>query len=463
MRMREPPRPRWVRESPYAPWYAVGAVCIGSFMSQVDASIVTLTFHALHRDFDEPLGTVQWVSLSYLLTIVALLAPVGRLSDAIGRKLVYLIGFAVFTISSAACGMSSSLELLVLFRVIQAAGAAGMAANSVAVVTTSVPQDRLRAALGMQAGAQALGLAAGPILGGLLVSAYGWPSVFWVNVPIGIVAVALGLLFLPRTSTRHASGNFDWSGLALLATATTALLLGMSGASGLGMALPLVGGLIAAGVLAALAFWRRENRAASPLVSPALLGTRAVSIGLFGALCAYLVLYGPLVLVPQLLIPSGHGEARAGLILSALPIGFGLAALVFDKVLPKSWSNRARSLGGSVAMIAALLLMMIHPADPRWIVPLLGLLGLALGVFIPANNATVMSAIPTHMTGTAGGLISMARGLGTAFGVALVTLSLHLAGHLASPASDGAGGRLALAVLTVAAAVTAWTSHAEAK
>src|SRR6202047_729976 len=151
--LREPPRPVAVRESPRAPWLAVGVVCFGAFMGQLDASIVTITFPAMERDFGVPVAAVQWVSLVYLLGLVALLAPAGRVGEAVGRKLVYGYGFAVFTVASAACGLAPSLGALVLLRLAQAGGAAMLQANSVALVTTSAPKDRMRFALGVQAGA----------------------------------------------------------------------------------------------------------------------------------------------------------------------------------------------------------------------------------------------------------------------------------------------------------------------
>src|ERR1700752_5018319 len=163
----EPPRPAVVRESRLAPWLAVGVVCFGAFMGQLDASIVTITFPAMERDFGVPVAAVQWVSLIYLLGLVALLAPAGRLGDAVGRKLVYTYGFAVFPVGSAACGLTPSLGALVLLRLVQSVGAAMLQSNSVALVTTSAPKDRMRFALGVQAGAQANGLAPGPTPGGL--------------------------------------------------------------------------------------------------------------------------------------------------------------------------------------------------------------------------------------------------------------------------------------------------------
>src|SRR3569833_2426547 len=329
----EPPRPQGVREHRNAPWCAVASVCVGAFRGQLDASIVTLAFPALQREFHASLAATQWVSLAYLLALVGLLAGAGRLADMAGRKLVYLYGFVVFTVASLACGFAPSLGLLVAFRVGQAAGAAMLQANSVALVVTSVPRRRMRAALGLKAAAQALGLALGPTAGGQLVGAAGWRGVFWVNVPVGLAAVVVGRYLLPRTRERADAGRFDLAGLLLLATASTAALLAVSGASGLGPPPAALAALAAVAAVATVAFGVRERRAASPLVDMSLLRTPVISAGLAGAMCGYLALFGPLALVPQVL--EARGATYAGLVLTALPAGFALAALTAGRLLPR--------------------------------------------------------------------------------------------------------------------------------
>ena len=139
------------------------------------------------------------MSLAYLLVLTALLVPAGRWSDRAGRKLLYLYGFVLFAVTSAACGLATSLAMLIALRVAQAGGAALLQANSVALVVTSVPARTRRAALGVQAAAQAVGLASGPVIGGVLVAAVGWRWVFFLNVPVGLLAVVAGWYLLPRT------------------------------------------------------------------------------------------------------------------------------------------------------------------------------------------------------------------------------------------------------------------------
>lgn len=453
---RERARPARIREWPHAWWLAVATVCFGAFMGQLDASIVTLAYRPLRGEFATSLAAVQWVSLSYLLVLAALLIPVGRLADAHGRKLVYLYGFVVFSVASAACGLAPSLGALIGFRALQGVGAAMLQANSIALVLASTPRHRVRAALGVQAAAQAIGLALGPTVGGLLVSTLGWRWVFGINVPVGVVAVVAGVYLLPRSRSLTPARVSDRSGVALLAAATTAGLLGVSAASGLGLPGWAPSVLLALAAACVAGFLVRERRAAAPLLDPALFSDRTVSAGLVGALSGYLVLFGPLVLVPIVLTDAGSSELHAGLVLTALPAGFALAATLGERMLPNSWSDRRRAGFGAALGVVVLAALVAVPLTTTWLVPLLGTLGVALGLFTPANNSLVMRAVPTHVAGTGGGLLNMTRSLGTALGVAAVTLALHVrpgGTHLFD------GPRTALLVLAAAAAVALLSAH----
>ncbi len=201
-------------------------------------------------------------------------------------------------------------------------------------------------------------------------------------------------------------------------------------------------------MLAAVGFVRRERRASSPIVRLSVLRPAAVSLGLVGALCGYLVLFGPLTLLPQVLGARG----TAGLVLTSLPAGFAVAAVAAERVLPAKFGTRARSVTGAAAGgIGCLALLAVGGSVP-WTGVSLFVVGLGLGMFIPANNSAIMGAIPATMSATGGGLVNMARGLGTALGVALVTLCLHAGGE--------AGVPLALSVLALGGVVAAVTGLA---
>ena len=361
--LREPARPAVIREHPLAPWFAVAAVCFGAFMGQLDASVVTVAFPALQRQFGAGLASVQWVSLAYLLVLTALLVPAGRWSDRAGRKLMYLYGFVVFAGSSAACGLAPSLGALIALRVVQAGGAALLQANSVALVVTSVPARTRRAALGVQAAAQAVGLASGPVIGGLLVATAGWRWVFFLNVPVGVLAVAAGVCLLPRTRGRRATaGRLATAGQPPAGAAPT--LAGPSCSPPRrrpacwpsprcpGSARPPGRRRCSrsVAVLTGTALLRHERRVAAPLLDLRAMAAAGTGSALLGALCAYLVLFGPLVLFPQVVTAQGGSAESAGLLLTALPAGFGLAAAVADRLLPGGWSNRRRCLLGGTVM-----------------------------------------------------------------------------------------------------------------
>ena len=456
----EQARPDAVRRYSRAPWLAVAVVCFGAFMGQLDASIVTLTFRPIERQFAVPLAGVQWISLAYLLALVALLTPAGRIADAAGRKLVYGYGFVVFTAASAACGFAGSLVTLVAFRLVQAAGAAMLQATSVALVTTSVPRDKMRAAFGLQAGAQAIGLALGPTLGGLMTATAGWRSVFWINVPVGCLAVVAGRYLLPRTRQLSHADRFDWLGTALFASATTSLLLALSGISGLRIPPAAVIGLVLSTAITAFGFAAWQRRAEYPLIPLDLVRSRVVAISLCGALAGYLVLFGPLVLIPQLLSGPSGNEASAGIALSALPLGFGFAALAGGRLLPGSWGNKRRGALGGITCTAATAGLIFAPVSPARIIPLLAVVGLGLGVFVPANNTLIMWNAPDRSAAVLGGLVNVARGLGTSLGVAFVALALHLARTPVSAAGGRPQPRLAFVFLAVASAFTVVTALA---
>jgi MFS family permease len=486
MLLREPARPSFVREHRLAPWLAVGTVCFGAFMGQLDASIVTVVFPAIERQFGTHLAAVQWVSLAYLLALTALLVPVGRWSDRVGRKLLYLYGFVVFAGASAACGFAPSLGALIALRVVQAAGSAMLQANSVALVVTSVPEAKRRTALGIQAAAQAIGLASGPVTGGLIVASVGWRWVFFLNLPVGALAVVAGLYLLPRTrglaglpigggpagagqaeEARNERTGADLAGMALLAASAVAGMLAVSALSGLNWPAWVVAGCAVIGVATAVVLWRHEHRVPAPLLDFAALRGSGAARALGGALCSYLVLFGPLVLIPQVVAGQGGSALSAGLLLTSLPAGFGLAAVVADRILGPRWTNRARcAAGGALAAgcavaLAACFAALAAPASQaaagspvfRVACPvLLGLLGAGLGLYTPANNAEIMAVLPARNAATAGGMVNMTRGTGTALGVAAVTLGLHVADCAGHP---GAGPVLAMALLAVAGAVAA--------
>jgi len=427
----EPRRPTKVRESPRAHWYVVGTVCIGAFMGQLDASIVTLALPRLAEDLHVTIGVVDWVALAYLLVLAATVATVGRLADAVGRKLMYVYGFGVFTVGSVICGLAPTLAVLIAARVLQAVGAAMLQANSVALITEAMPRSQLGRGLGVQGTAQALGLALGPAIGGVLLSLGGWRLIFLVNVPAGAIGIALGWFLLPRSRSRRPIGGSDGLGPVLVALAAAGPLVYLSLADRAGYASPPLLVALALGLAAAVGFVQHERRVDAPLIDLSIFRRRPLATGLSVGLVAYLVLFATLFVVPYYLSATHVPAARVGLELSALPIALGIAAPLAGRRV-----NRADSgllTGGGLTLTAAGLLTAALWHTTAGLITGLTLAGLGLGAFTPANNAAIMSASPAGHTGVVSGALNMTRGIGTALGVALAT-ALYTA---ASGTSDG--------------------------
>ena len=223
-----------IRDRPDAPWLAVAAVCVGAFMGQLDASIVTVALPTLQQTFDASVGAVTWVGLSYLLVLVATVTAVGRFADMWGRKLLYVYGFVIFTFASVLCGLAPDLAALCVFRAFQAVGAAMLQANSLAiivlVVEERVPRQGDRPA-GRRPGARP---GRGPDRRGLLLAAGGWRLIFFVNVPFGVFGAVAAILLVPRSRNLLARVAFDWTGLAIFFPAVVALLSAISFGAALG-------------------------------------------------------------------------------------------------------------------------------------------------------------------------------------------------------------------------------------
>jgi EmrB/QacA subfamily drug resistance transporter len=418
----EPRRPARIRALHAAPWLAVATVCVGAFMGQLDASIVATALPVIRTNLHASIASVEWVVLVYVLVLAGTVAAVGKIADRVGRKLLYTYGFGIFVIGSAACAWSPSLGLLVLARLVQAVGAVMLQANSYALIRDVLPSSRLGAGLGVQGAAQAVGLSVGPALGGALTALGGWRLIFLVNVPIGLIGLALGWFLLPRSTQHDSESRIDPSGTLLLAAIPAAVLGALSFAAQSrtpGWVEPSLAGVFVVLVIAAVA---RQRYAPGSVVDAALLRVPAFVAGVSAALLSYAVLFGCLVAVPFFLEKSpGIGFVTVGLELSALPVALAVAAplggALRDRIGPRLPTGLGMLLtAGGMALLA------VSATRTDLTVGALAIAGAGMGLFVAANNAATMFAAPRQRAGAAGGLLNMARGLGAALGVALPSI-----------------------------------------
>ena len=415
----EPRRPAVIRERPNAYWFAVAAVCIGAFMGQLDASIVTVALPTLQHTFDASVGAVTWVGLSYLLVLVATVTAVGRFADMWGRKLLYVYGFVIFTLASVLCGLAPGLAALCGFRALQAVGAAMLQANSLAIIVLVMPSRSLGKAIGLQGAAQALGLALGPSIGGLLLAAGGWRLIFFVNVPFGLFGAVAAILLVPRSQNLMARVRFDWTGLGIFFPAVVALLSAISFGAGAGWGSVLIVGLfVVAGALGVL-FVVHERRDKDPMMDLGLFSNTRFSTGIASGVGSYLVMFGVLLLVPFYLERAqGLGTARSGLELMAMPLAFGVVA-PFAGRLADRLGARPLTVAGMALVTGALVAMAATRPSTAWFLALLALVGIGMGLFTSPNNASIMGAAPEQQAGMASGVLDVTRGIGTALGLAV--------------------------------------------
>ena len=445
-----PPLARLQERAAY-PWVIVGTVCIGAFMGQLDTTIVSLVLPELEIRFNASFNSVQWVAIIYLLVLIGLLTPLGQLADKLGRKALYTGGFFVFIVGSALCGFAPNLWTLVAARALQALGGAMLQANSVALITAAVPHEKLGRAIGVQATAQALGLAIGPTVGGLLISWLDWRWVFWVNVPFGLIGTLLARYTLPETKGPRKAAAFNHTGSLLMPLAIGSVLLAFTYFS-------MIPYLVPAALLLFAGFVSSERKATEPLLGADVLGAPGMVVGVSAALLSYLALFGALFGVP-ILLERVFGEPPhfTGLILTIVPAVLTVVAQL-GGYLGDRFGARLPTVSGMTFAASGLGLMWW--AAGKALGPLeigLILFGVGMGLFIPANNASIMAAAPSSRLGVVGGLLNMMRGLGASLGIALVgaAMSVHVGGptHLGLHAHVLRGFRLSIAVLLLSAIV----------
>jgi EmrB/QacA subfamily drug resistance transporter len=424
----EPAPAPWIENKSWHSWLVVGLICIGTFVGQLDATIVQLALPTLGRAFNVPLQEVSWVALSYLLAFASFLPIFGRLCEMFGRKTLYIAGYAIFISASALCGLAETFDQLLFFRFIQGIGGSLLGANSISILVKSVPSESRGRALGYFAAAQAIGMSAGPALGGVLLATLGWRWIFWITVPFGLIAVVLGWLALPRTTGTDSAKTFDWGGALLIGPALilTVSALNHASGSGLGSKVSLVSIAVAA-----VLFWllaRRERASNSPLINPALFRIPAFYLGSAAVALSYALLYGIFFLM-SFALEHGYGEspAEAGFRLAIVPIALGLTA-PFSSQLRERFGVRAISAFAMSCCLGAVILLILTTADIAhhrlYHTIAFVLFGVGLGLFIAPNNTFTLAAVPAELSGAAGSMLNLMRSIGTSLGVAVGAATL---------------------------------------
>jgi EmrB/QacA subfamily drug resistance transporter len=357
--------------------------------------------------------------VAYMLTLTAFLPFFGRLADVFGRTRLYNIGFVVFTIGSLFCGMATSAAYLIAARVAQAIGAGLLQANSVAIIIEAFPISERGKAIGIQGSIQAISMAVGPFIGGLLINSIGWRTVFYINIPIGILGTIAALYILPKSKKTGDTKNIDYFGSLLLATGLAFFVTAFNEGTkaGLGSQTNLVYFLCAFILLGMFVF--TELRAEHPLIDLKLFKHKTFFIGNVTGMLSYYMLFAVLFLMPfYLQHVREFSPALTGSLLTPIPIAMAIVA-PFAGYLSDRYGSRPLSISGMLVMTVACTALLF--SGVRTSLPLLAgelvLLGIGIGLFTPCNNSAIMSAAPSDRLGLAGGYLNMMRSLGAIFGV----------------------------------------------
>ena len=403
-------------------WWVLAAVGTGTFMSALDGSVANTVLPVLLHAMHGTAASVEWVVTVYLLVSSALVLSAGRWGDLHGHKPMYLLGFAIFIGGSALCGLAPTIPILAAMRGVQALGASLLFASSPALVTLNFPARVRGQALGMQATLTYLGLSAGPILGGWLTTHFTWHAVFFVNVPIGLLALGLSRRFIPNDVPRPTSANFDVMGAVLFAVGLTALLIALNQGHAWGWASAgTVGLLLSAGLLlAGFVFW--ERHAQSPMLDFGLFRERSFSAAGVSALLSFVSLNGLLFLLPFYLIGGrGLSAASAGLVIGALPVSMALVAPASGFLSDRIGTAFPATTGMVLLALGTLLLSRVGPQTGlHQIAATLALCGLGVGVFLSPNNSALMGSAPREQQGIAAAIRATARNLGNVLGIGIV-------------------------------------------
>lgn len=439
-------------------------------LSSLGTSIANVGLPTLAQAFNASFQQVQWVVLAYLLAITTLVVSVGRLGDLTGRRRLMLAGILLFTTASVLCGIAPSLWLLISARVLQGLGAAIMMALTMAMVGEAVPKEKTGSAMGLLGTMSAIGTALGPTLGGVLIAGVGWPGLFLINVPLGLLTLLLAARYLPRDRLvpKKDRASFDAMGTLLLALTLAAyalaMTMGRASFGSLNIALLLTAGL-GVGLFVLV-----ESRAASPLVQLAMFRNPVLSAGFAMSTLVTTVVMATLVVGPFYLSGAlGLDAAHIGLVMSSGPLVAALTGAPAGRLVDRFGANRM-SIGGLMGMLVGSSILPLLPTGlgiSGYIAPLVFITA-GYALFQAANNTAVMTNITPEKRGVISGMLNLSRNLGLITGASLMGTVFALGAAttriLMAPAeSVVAGMRITFAVaagLIVIALAIAFISQA---
>lgn len=397
----------------------LAVVAMAAFFLSIDLTFVNVALPDIGVRFYASAPDLAWVVDAYTVALTSLLIPGAAVAERFGRKRVFLCGMGLFTAASLAGGLAMSLPVLLAARTLMGVGAGMMLAPAMAITAMAFPPAERPRALAVWASAGAMGLALGPVLGGLVVGAFGWRWAFLLPVPVLIVGVVAGAMTLPRG--RGPDGiRFDGWGALLALVSLAPLVAGLIEAPSRGWSSPWTIGLFALGALLMAAFIRRELRVAAPAFDVRVLGRPVVAGASLVLFAAYVAFMGVLFLVTiELQKIVGLGPVLYGIVLVPMSVAYWLVSRVGARIARAGRSAEAIAWG-LTATVASFAIPALAPHTVPWTLSALVLMGIGNGLLVPVAAAAVLNALPDRALGTSSALSVVARFAGGAVGVAVI-------------------------------------------
>ncbi len=442
------------RKMPPVRWVLL-SLSLSMLLSSLGTSIANVGLPTLAHAFNASFQQVQWVVIAYLLAITTLIVSVGRLGDVMGRRRLMLVGIGLFTVASGLCGIAPTLWLLIAARVAQGLGAAVMMVLTMAMVGEAVPKEKTGSAMGLLGTMSAIGTALGPTLGGLLIAGFGWPALFLVNLPLGILTFILTHQYLPKDHqvAKGTQSKFDVMGSVLLALTLAAYALAMTighGSFGQINVTLLLLALLGVGFFVFI-----ELRTEAPLIQMATFQNSSLSAGFAMSALVTTVVMATLVVGPFYLTGAlGLDPWHVGIVMSSGPIIAALTGAPAGRLVDRLGAYRMGIVGliGMVIGASTMALLSGGFGVAGYIVPLAALTG-SYALFQVANNTAVMTSARPDQRGVVSGMLNLSRNLGlitgaSVMGAVFATGASTTSLLAAPPSSIESGMQLTFAVAT---------------
>ena len=396
--------------------------CLGAFMVLLDASIITVALVTIQASLHANLSDLQWAVDAYTLPFAALMLTAGTLGDRFGRKRLFLLGLILFLIGSTFCGYAPSLNWLLISRVIQGLGAAALSSGSLSVLASAFPETHERArAIGIWAGISGLALAAGPLIGGLLIQVSSWPAIFFVNLPVGIVAIVFGLPLLSE-SCNPAARRIDLPGQILVSGALVCLIVALIEGSSQGWTSPLILSLLIGAAVLFTAFFLVEARTGEPLLPLGFFKNSVFSASMIVGLVIGFVLLGTVFFIAQFFqAVQGFTALESGIRTLPATMGMFIAAPFAGRITARLGPRLPIMVGALLGAIALFLMIQIEPESSYtnlwW--PL-AMWGIGFGLMLSPLTSAAISAITPTRAGLGSSMINTSRQVGSTLGIAVL-------------------------------------------